>query len=311
MIFNKTIRYILLPLTAAAFALPGCTGDEPYRGSRPMSERDKQEANNVYVPEQAVKTPTFKADVLGWEIDSVAPGLVYYSFDDRDAFTGMYQSINVVEMDLCRDDYVLALSYSAAPGLLSDAVRNKAGLAGVNVAAESAAVNIRIDGSTLDFPFVGPAWVTEAALCWNSNSDLTIVSGGANAQAYYNLRTEKNLVSGGRMLVADGAALQLPDGEASSHTVVAVTADRDLLMLTVDAGNRYAAGMTEGQLADWLVATFAPVSAFGLAGGDAVTMVVRNHGDEASNVVNYPSSNGQADHSGELTTVSSLIIVRK
>ena len=310
MILNKTIRYIL-PLAAAALALPGCTGDEPYNGSKPLSEKEKQEANDVYVPEQADKTPSFKAEGIGWEIDSIAPGLIYYSFDDRDAFTGQYQSINVVEIDLCRDDYGIALSYSETPQLLSDVVRAKSGVAGVNAVAETGAVNIRIDGSTLDFPFVGPAWVTEAAVCWNSNSDLRIVSGGVNAQAYYNLSTERNLLSGGRMLVSDGKALTLPDGEASSHTVVGITADRDLLLLTVDAGSRYASGMTSGQLADWLVATFAPVAAFELASGDTVTMVVRNHGDEASNVVNYPSSNGQADHSGEISAVASLVIVKK
>ncbi len=310
MTFNKTIRYIL-PLAAAALLLPGCTGDEPYHGSKPLSDRDKDAANDVYVPQETEKTPSFKADRLGWEIDSIAPGLIYYSFDDHDAFTRRYQSVNVVELDLTRDDYGPVLSYSETPAMLSEVVRSESGVAGVNVIAETAAVNIRIDGNTLDFPFVGPIWVTEAAMCWNSNSDLRIVAGGDHAQAYYNLCTEKNLISGGRMLVADGSALPLPDDDASSHTVVAITADRDLLLVTVDAGTRYAAGMTSRQLADWLVAAFEPVSAFCLAGGDATTMVVRNHGDDASDIVNYPSSNGQSDRSGEVAAISSLVIVKK
>lgn len=311
MIFNKTTRYILPLAAAIALVLPGCTGDEPYNGSKPLSDRDKQAANDVYVPQEAEKTPSFKADPLGWEIDSMAPGLIYYSFDDRDAFTGRYQSINVVELDLCSSRYGLALSYSETPALLSDVVRSESGLAGVNVVAETAAVNIRINGTTCDFPFVGPMWVTEAALCWNDMDDLRMVAGGSNPQAYYNLCTERNLISGGRMLIADGAVQSVPADDAAAHTVVALTADRDLLLVTVDAGNRYASGMTTRELADWIAASFAPVSAFCLAGGDAVAMVVANHGDEATNIVNYPSSNGQADRSGEISVVSSLVIVNK
>jgi exopolysaccharide biosynthesis protein len=122
-----------------------------------------------------------------------------------------------------------------------------------------------------------------------------------------------NAVGGHPSLVTGGAVDVDPyDGSNSFYTsrhprsAMGLTADGDLLLVTVDGRTAAGDGMTCEQTAQ-LMLDLGAVHAVNLDGGGSTTMVVRDCwiGD----VVNHPSDNGEADHHGE-RSVSDGIYLR-
>ena len=104
-------------------------------------------------------------------------------------------------------------------------------------------------------------------------------------------------------LVSGGVVEVDPDDPSSSfytsrhpRSAMGLTAEGDLLLVTVDGRTAAGDGMTTDQLAQYLIELGA-VDAANLDGGGSTTMVVRDCW--VGGVVNHPSDNGVGDHHGE------------
>lgn len=101
-------------------------------------------------------------------------------------------------------------------------------------------------------------------------------------------------------------------GVRHPRTVVAVTEDKDLLLVTIDgrwAGK--AEGMSAKEVTLFLKKHFNPQYALNMDGGGATTMYVKGKGAAKTDVVNYPTDNGVFNHYGQRRVTTHIIVKRK
>lgn len=287
------------------------------------------------------KVPTLLGGT-DWKTDTIDDGLIYHTFSAYDADASKaHQIVNVIELDLTKDKYELSLSVNLRGHKCSDAVRPDKAVAAVNGGYEAEAIYLKVDdykASEVTLPSDHLRfWKHEGAIYWNSLSDLGLVFAGkegADAIATYKADKHRNLLANAPMLIDDYVPVGLtfvnpalaPDmlkklnyedprrhqGVRHPRTAVALTSDRDLLLITVDgrwAGR--AEGMTARELTAFIVKYFNPAYALNLDGGGSTTMVLKGYGDPTTHVVNYPTDNGVFDHTGERSVNSHLVILRK
>lgn len=116
-----------------------------------------------------------------------------------------------------------------------------------------------------------------------------------------------NIMVSGPLLLQKSQSVPVNDTPFSSNrhprTAAGITADNELLLITVDGRNEKAQGMSLPELTKilkWLGA----VDAMNLDGGGSTTLFTEKEG-----VVNYPSDNANFDHKGE-RKVANIIYVR-
>ncbi|MDE6489686.1 MAG: phosphodiester glycosidase family protein [Muribaculaceae bacterium] len=287
------------------------------------------------------KTPTLLI-TDGWVSDTIAPGLIYHNFEQQyDDVTKGKQIVNVLELDMTDPSYTLELRYILGNSSCSDAVKGSDGIAGINGGYETEAIYIKVNNYRAHEVTLAPDhlrfWKHEGAVYWSTLNDLGFTfagKNGADAIAAYKADKHRNLIASAPMLIEnyDPCGTRFVDpsltaedlnrlnyedsqrhqGVRHPRTAIAVTEDRDLLLVTVDG--RWPGrgeGMNARELTEFLVKYFNPQDALNMDGGGSTTMVVKGHGDTGTNVVNYPTDNGVFDHTGERKVSTHFIIKKK
>lgn len=249
--------------------------------------------------------------------------------------------MNVLELDLTNPDYTLALRYVPECSTLSELAKSTGAIAGMNAGYEQEAIYLKAENTVFSEVALAPDhlrfWKHEGAVCWSNNEDIGIWfagKDGVDAIACYKADTHRNLIASAPMLVdnyvpcgvsfVDAAytpeqlnGLDYEDknrhqGVRHPRTAIALTEDRDLLLITVD-GRRsgQAEGMNAKELTGFIVKYFSPQYALNMDGGGSTTMYVIGRGDNVTNVVNYPTDNGIFDHRGERKVSTHFLVMRK
>lgn len=211
----------------------------------------------------------------------------------------------------------------------------------MNAGYEQEAIYLKAENTVFSEVALAPDhlrfWKHEGAVCWSNNEDIGIWfagKDGVDAIACYKADTHRNLIASAPMLVdnyvpcgvsfVDAAytpeqlnGLDYEDknrhqGVRHPRTAIALTEDRDLLLITVD-GRRsgQAEGMNAKELTGFIVKYFSPQYALNMDGGGSTTMYVIGRGDNVTNVVNYPTDNGIFDHRGERKVSTHFLVMRK
>ena len=326
--------------SATLLAVVACGSDfEPHRPQLPANGSGTETPGN---PGQQVEKVTTLLDKTGWQENAIADGLVYYHYEGSEPISGSPQIINVLELDLTNKAYGLELRCNTSGIKCSDALRTTPNaVASVNAAYEHEAVylktnNFKISEVTLPSDHLR-FWKHEGAIFWSNTTDLGMIFAGKNnadAIVTYKNDKHKNLVASAPMLIDNGEAVGLTfvdpsltwddfknmdpedyrrhQGVRHPRTAVALTEDRDLLLITVDG--RWpgkAEGMNARELTEFLVHYFNPLYALNMDGGGSTTMCIKGLGDPTTHVINYPTDNEVFDHDGERPVNSHFVITKK
>lgn len=267
----------------------------------------------------------------------IEPGLKYYSFEGYDHLSSAAQMVYVIELDLNNEDHYLDFVYADPGDSLSSVMLRNEGIAGVNAAYESESVYLKVDGVV----FSEVDWDPDHIMFWKHDGvifgegrRIGIAYGGQDRQEsikLYSSMSVNNIFAGSPVLIDDYEPLgetfvpshytheelsQLEYEDYRRHqglrhprTAVALTDDNDLLLIVVD-GRRAgkAEGMTAKELTAFLRKHFSIRWALNMDGGGSSTMCIKGKGDSLTNVVNFPTDNNRADHYGQRSVCTHLII---
>ena len=281
-----------------------------------------------------------------WTEEEVMEGVIWHSFKGVEEITNASQIINVLEVDLNNPRYKVDFYYYGPNGVtLPDAMKEFPGaIGGLNAAYELSSVYIKTDGivhfqeltSTLMSTGIAN-WKNEGAVCLDDDRDISFMylrgKSLAEQKAAFQASTSANIFSSAAMLVWDSenvgetfvntqdmtqeeleSSFNAEDpirhqGGTNPRSAIGLTEDNHLLLIAVD-GRRtdISTGMSVGDLAQVLIEKFHPEYALNMDGGGSTTLCVKDRGDANTNIVNYPTDNGQFDHGGA-RRVSTFFIV--
>lgn len=274
---------------------------------------------NIYIPEYGGLRKTVVLQKC-WKTTKLKNGLNWYSYEGYELITSEKQVINVLEMNLDDDALKLEFRYYPDRAKISEVGKSDSKILAVTNASYGSGFTsgspvdntyIRINGINHKEISIGPDdtgnWSKhEAAVWYDGDKELGFISmpdDPYGAIEFYKSSTYRNLFSSTHLLIEDNRksdmnAYSKNYGNYTSKgpcTVLAVTPDRKLLLVTVDG--RWAdkaAGMSYTQLQEFLMRYFRPKYAINMDGGGSTSMFVKG-----KNVVNYPC---EGTSSGEYAT---------
>ncbi len=273
------------------------------------------------------KTPTLLTSDI-WVSDTLSSGLVYHNYTGYDEISKAMQIVNVMEVDLDNPAYVVDFEYTMRDSTSSVMVdcekkTGKKAWAAINAGYENEAIYVRVDNETYHTVDLAPDhlrfWKHEAAFCSNGDRDVSIVYAGADGQKaieYYNNLQAENIIASAPMLINDYDPMgeryveqqyqedpsvlydlfeyehpQRHQGVRHPRVVYALTEDNDLLLIVIDGRWKdRCEGMSATETTRFIAKHFNPRWAINMDGGGSATLCVEGHGEESTNVVNYPAS---------------------
>lgn len=250
---------------------------------------------------------TLITDRSSWKVTQVRNGLVWYNFEGYEPISQAKQVINVLELDLDCEDLKLEFLYYPDRLKISEVANTDAKLVAITNASFGSGFTsgspvdntfIRVGGKTYKDIGLDPSDSNygkhEAAVWYDGVSEVGFIDLPGDyeyAREYYKSTTYPNLFSSVPMLIKNfqktylsSYKKKLSSTTLDPRTVLAVTCDRKLLLVTVDG--RWAdkaIGMTYKNIQDFLMVHFYPKYAINMDGGGSTSMFVRG-----KNVVNYP-----------------------
>ncbi|HEU4551703.1 MAG TPA: phosphodiester glycosidase family protein [Chitinophaga sp.] len=295
--------------------------------------RDNSKYDNLLPAVQEPRpplTPETLKDRNGWVIDTLDKGLIHYQFAKYIQTQSANQFVNVTEVDLTNPDYELQFVSLSALDTLSSVAANYDAVIGINGTYEMESSFIKTNGNVISPVTLEPGnlrfWKHEGAIFYNAGPDAKIEYGTKES---YLQSPYLNLFSGAPMLidnyktvgedfVGDVTGINLNSleyedyrrhqGLRNPRTVVALTEDKKLLLVTIDGRFPESAGMTAKEVTQFMATYFYPQSALNLDGGGSTTMFIKGKG--TNGIVNYPSDNGIHDHYGQ-RMLRTFILVKK
>lgn len=283
----------------------------------------------VKEPQPPLNPETLK-DKNGWVIDTLANGLIHYQFAKYVQTQTANQFVNVVEVNLNNPDYELQFVSLSSLDTLSSVAKNYDAVVGINGTYEIEASFIKTNGNVVSPVTLDSGnlrfWKHEGAIFYNSGVDAKIEYGTKES---YLQSPYLNMFSGSPMLIdnykkvgedfvgdvtgIDLGSLNAEDyrrhqGLRNPRTLVALTEDKKLLLVTIDGRFQESAGMTAKEATQFMSTYFYPQSALNLDGGGSTTMFIKDKG--TNGIVNYPSDNGIHDHYGQ-RILRTFILVKK
>lgn len=251
-----------------------------------------------------------------WKITKVRNGLNWYNYEGYEPVTGENHVINVLEMDLDNDALKLEFLYYPERKKISEVGNSNSKFVAVTNASFGSGFTsgepvdntyIRIDGVNYKEISIGPDdtgnWSKhEAAVWYDGEKELGFISKPNDphgAIELYKSTTYRNLFSSNVLLFEDGKKSDLNAysknyGKFKSRnpcTLLAVTQDRKLLLITIDGRwTDMAAGMSYTELQNFMKAYFNPKYTINMDGGGSTSMFIRG-----KNVVNYPCEGVSGD----------------
>lgn len=285
-----------------------------------------------YEPEPpVVKEPTLK-DRKGWEIDTLDVGYIHYSYNNLYAPQQANQIVNVLEIDLNDPNYKIEFIYNVHHDSLSSVgVANNA-IAGINGTFELEASYVKTNGAIYSQPTILDDdlrfWMHEGFVDYNG---LNVSNIGYGTVDDNNANTSPNILTGGPLLIDNHEpvgkdfvgdltgvnvnALDVNDyrkfgSVRHPRTVISVTDDNKLLMVTIDGRRAETAGMNAAEMTQFMDRYFKPKSALNLDGGGSSTMWIKDSKQSPNGVVNYPNDNNKFDHYGQ-RRLRTFILIKK
>ena len=278
----------------------------------------------------------------------ISEGIIHYVFSGFDPITGAYQNVNVLEIDLDRDNYRIVFNHESPGNIVSSVAKKYDAIAAVNATYELPAVYCRTNGQNHSEVSLEPGherfWKHNAALVGDGERQVGIINGasgeendhtgGLQAISLYKGLDEKNIFASAPMLIDDynpigtqfvpffytkedlrelrGEDYRRHQGVRHPRTAVALTEDNDLLLIVVDGRVKgKAEGMSAKELTEFIAMHFNPRWAINMDGGGSSTMYLKGHGDPSNNVLNYPTDNRTWDHVGERKVNTHLLVLPK
>ncbi|MBE8722479.1 phosphodiester glycosidase family protein [Sphingobacterium pedocola] len=266
----------------------------------------------------------------GWIMDTLDNGLIHYQFEQYIQTQTANQFINVVELDLTNPDYELEFVTLPALDSLSSVADERLAVIGINATYEADASFIKANGNVVSPVTLNSGhlrfWKHEGAIFHNGSQDMKMEYGTKES---YMLSPYLNVFSGSPMLISDyqrvgedfigdvsGINLNGLDyedyrrhqGVRHPRTVMALTEDKKLLMVTIDGRFTESAGMTAKEVTQFMATYFAPQNALNMDGGGSSTLYIQNKG--VNGIVNYPTDNGVRNHYGQ-RLLRTFILVKK
>ena len=287
--------------------------------------REYRLVKDLYIPRNRRYEKTLAMADL-WKRREIRDGLVWYNLEGLERITLRNQVVNVLEMDLDSETMKLEFLYYPEREVISEVSKQNADIIALTNASYgsgfsgSAPVDntyIRVDGVNYKEISIGPEdggnWCKhEAAVWYDGDRELGFISMAGDpvgAIEFYKGTTYRNLFSSNQMLVEASAKTDLSKYSRSyaastsqdPRTVLAVTKDRKLLLITVDGRWKdKAEGMSYVQLQEFLQTYIKPWYAINMDGGGSTGMLIKDKG-----VVNYPcngvSDNTFAEYEGSIT----------
>lgn len=279
-----------------------------------------------------VKTPS--VDWTGWRIDTIAPGYIWYNYTGYYAPFHSNQTVNVILFDYTKACYGVEVVHDEEPDSLSSFAERYGAIAGINGSYFEPDVSfVRVNGKTYREVTTTPDhvgfWKHEGAFFYDSKTKKAAIDYGTNDS--YLASAYETVLSGAPMLIDD----YRPVGEtfADAHdtidiktlhyedyrrhqgvrhprVAVGLTADNQLLLVTVDGRWQPSAGMTANELTLFIQKYFSPRYALNIDGGGSTTMWIKDRGVCGSKVVNFPTDNKRYDHFGQ-RKVNNVILLKR
>lgn len=238
---------------------------------------------------------------LVWQTEQVAEGIIWKKYQGDELFDARL-SINLIEIDLERSEYMLKLAYSDT-GLThtSEFAKLNNAIAAINgsffdMERGLPVVYIKAEGETIARGAPGRNVYTEnGGIGWNRDGLPVIVprpdNGWVNAKYH-------NILASGPLLIMDHQIRQFNNDPFHQNrhprTGVAITEDQKMLLMTVDGRSFQSYGLTIHELAR-LFSELGATDALNLDGGGSTVMWIDEQMD-VGGVVSYPSGNFEFDH---------------
>lgn len=287
--------------------------------------REYRTVKELYLPKNRRYEKTIVMADL-WERREINEGLVWYNLEGLERVTLRNQVVNVLEMDLDSETMKLEFLYYPEREVISEVSKQNADIIALTNASYGSGfpnsnpvdnTYIRVDGVNYKEIGIGPEdggnwWKHEAAVWYDGDRELGFINKAGDpvgAIEFYKGTTYRNLFSSNQMLVEDSAKTDLSKYSRSyaastsqdPRTLLAVTKDRKLLLITVDGRWKdKAEGMSYVQLQEFLQTYIKPWYAINMDGGGSTGMLIKDKG-----VVNYPcngvSDNTLAEYDGTIT----------
>ena len=267
----------------------------------------------LYIPEGRRYEKTIALNPI-WKKVKIKDGVVWHNYEGLEPITCEKQVINVLEMDLDNENLKLEFLYYPDREVISNVGKSDGRFIAVtNASYGSGFTNgqpvdntyIRIDGVNYKEISIGPEdtgnWYKHEAAVWLDGSEIGFIDmpgDPVGAIEYYKSTKYPNLFSSPLLLVKDNEKTDLKSysrsfasAKVDPRTVLAVTHDRKLLLVTIDGRwQDKAYGMTYKQAQDFLVTHFLPRYAISMDGGGSTCMYIRG-----KNIVNYPCEGNASD----------------
>lgn len=282
----------------------------------------------------SIQSEPILKDKHGWNIDSIAPGIIRYHYTGYYEPTQTFQNINVLEVDLNRKENDIKLIFEKERDSLSVVCQRYKAFAGINGTYEPDASYVKIDGNFITGNTLGNNhlryWKHEGALFYNPQGKKVKISFATDQE--YEGSHFPNILSGAPMLIdnykpvglwftgsTDSLCLDsLPYEDYRRHqgvrhprTAVAQVKGGKLLFVTVDGRERRAQGMSAAELTCFLRRYFDPQAALNIDGGGSTTMWIQDPGEGKSSIVNFPADNKRFDHYGQRRVTSFILITHE
>lgn len=277
--------------------------------------------------------PTLK-EKHGWNIDSIASGIIRYHYTGYYEPIQAFQNINVLEVDLNQKQNNIKLIFEEKEDSLSAVGQRYKAFAGINGTYEPEASYVKIDGKFVARNILDNNhlryWKHEGALFYDSRTKSAEIHFATDKE--YEKSYIPNILSGAPMLIdnynpvglwftgnTDSLCLEsLPYEDYRRHqgvrhprTAIALVKNKKLLLITVDGREKRAQGMSAAELTHFLRRYFDPQSALNIDGGGSTTMWIQDFKEAKNSIVNYPTDNKQFDHYGQRQVTSFILITQE
>lgn len=305
-----TKRFSLSLLLAILLSINGCS----------KKILNNASSNDLILESKLSFSPIVTLKVIdGWEIDTLENGLIHYQFSNYLDNQNAKQFVNVIEVDLKNPNYNLEFVRLDNQDTLSSVAYNRDAVAAINATYEMDATFVKSNGTVYSSISLDKDnlrfWKHEGALFYNQEDDFKIQYGTKES---YSVSTYLNVFSGSPMLIdnyknvgeefigkvsdlnlnnLDYEDYRRHQGVRHPRTVIALTENNKLLLVTIDGRFPESAGMTAKESTQFLAYYFRPQYALNMDGGGSTTMYLKNKGYKG--IVNYPTDNNIRDHYGQ------------
>lgn len=250
---------------------------------------------------------------ITWTTERLDKGIYWKNYKGDQLFDSR-QNINLVELflDSVETEFELAFLKDSLVKTSEFAAKNNALIAVngsfFNREAGGSVVFLKVDGTVVHQGHVNRNPFNErGAVAWSDNEPIQILK---RPNAGWNSTNFENVMSSGPLLIYESEIQSFNNNSFHQNrhprTVVAITNDKRLFLVTIDGRSFQAYGMTIPELTNFLV-SLGVKDALNLDGGGSTAMWIKNKTENG--IVNYPSDNFQFDHKGERNIANALLIL--